>query len=155
MAVVDAAQLNCALSGLRQSHASAGALPEDALVSDLVILRVAAETLRRDFLEPLPGFHCNGMGRARHRVCCLAAAGDAGERKVFRGVAPDDIALLPGHAENLGTRAVDVNHRLRSQVADSGLEADPPIGRDKEKPVESDSAADETAKRYTDTAHLR
>ncbi len=37
-------------------------------------------------------------------------------------VAPYDVALLPGHAEHFSTGAMDVDHRLRPQVADAGLE---------------------------------
>ena len=59
----------------------------------------------------------------------LAAARDTGERKMFRGVAPNDVALFPWDTENLRARAMDVDNRLRAQVADAGLEADPPLGR--------------------------
>src|SRR5205814_11926 len=57
--------------------------------------------------------------------------------------------------ENFRTRAVDVNHRLRSQVADSGLELDPAIGRDDQKSVKSDGAAYVTTKGYADAAYFR
>src|SRR5205085_4080897 len=123
------------LSGLRESHTCA-ALPDNALIRDLVMLRLAAETVRSDFLELFPGVHRRRMRGPRHGVGRLAAAGNAGEWQVFRGVAPDDIALFPRDTENFGARAVDVDHRLRPQVADAGLEADPAIGRDHEKSVE-------------------
>ena len=143
MAVVDAAQLNRALSGLRQRHAAAVALAEDALVRDLVILGPAAETLRRDLLQLLPRVHRGRVCGARHRMGRLAAAGHAGERKIVGGVAPDDVALLPWHAENFRARAMDVDHRFSSQVADPGLEGDAAVRLYNEKSVEADRAADD------------
>ena len=122
VAVVDAAEFDGALRGLRQSHAGAAALAEDALVGDLVILGLAAEILGRDLLQLLLGVHRRRVRRARHRVRRLAAAGDAGPRQVLRRVAPGDVALLPRHAEHLGGHAVDVDHRLGAEVADAGLE---------------------------------
>ena len=147
--------MHSALGGLRQCHAGAAVLlAEDALVRDFVILRAAAETLGRDFLEPLPGCHRYRMRRARHRVCGLAAARHAGERQVLRGVAPDDIALFPGDAEHLRTHAMDVNDRLRPQIADAGLEGDPAVGLHDEKPVEADRAAVVNAQGYADATHF-
>jgi hypothetical protein len=74
---------------------------------------------------------------------------------VLGGVAPADVALVPRHAEHLGSDAVDVHHRLGPQIADSRLEADAAIGHDEKEPVEADRAADVTANRYADAAHLR
>src|SRR6202030_2885463 len=85
----------------------------------------------------------------------LAAAGDAGERKVVGSVAPDDITLFPWHTENFRTRAVDVDYRFSSKVADSGLEGDAAVRLYNEKPIEADRAADKTPERHADAAHLR
>ena len=74
MAVVRAAELDRALRRLRQRHAGAAALAEDALVGDLVILGLPAEILRRDLLQLLLRVHPRGVRRARHRVDGLAAA---------------------------------------------------------------------------------
>src|ERR1039457_1304459 len=95
MAIVDATQLNGVLRSLRQSHAGASTLTEYALVGDIVSLWLAAECLRRDFLELLLRVHRGRVRRACHCMGRLAAAGDAGERKVFRRVAPYNVALLP------------------------------------------------------------
>ena len=94
------------------------------------------------------------MGSPGHGVRRLAAAGYARERKMFRRITPHDIALFPGDAEGLRARAVDVDHGLRSQISNSGLEADPAIGRDDEKSVEADGATDVAAKRYADPAYF-
>ena len=48
-----------------------------------------------------------------------------------------------------------IHHRLRSQVADSGLESDVAIRLDDKKPVESDGAAHVTAQRNADAANFR
>src|SRR5882724_3710395 len=155
VAIINAAQLNRALSGLRECHAGSAPLSKNTLIGDLVILGPAAETLRCDLLEFLPGIHRRRMRRARHRVRCLAAAGDTRKRNVLRRVTPNHIALFPGDTENFRTRAVHVNHGLRSKIADSGLEADPAIGRDDQKSVEPDGAAYVTTEGYADAAHLR
>ena len=154
MAIIDAAQLYRALSGLGQCHAGSTPFSKDTLISDLVILRLAAETLRRDFLEPFPSGHRHRIRCACHRVCGLAAARHAGERQVLRGVAPDDIALVPGDAENLRSHAMDVNDRLRPQIANAGLEGDPAVGLHDEKPVEADRAAVVNAQGYADATHF-
>src|SRR5271167_3436680 len=155
VAIVDATQLNGVFRGLRQSHASASTLTEYALVGDIVSLRLAAELLRRDFLELLLGVHRGRVRRACHCVGCLAAAGNASERKVVRRVAPCNVALLPRNSQNLGACTVNVDHRFRPQVADSRLEGYSAIGLDDQKPVESDCAADVTAQRYADAANFR
>ena len=154
VAIVFAAEFNRALRRLRKSHPRAGALAEDALIRDLVILGFAAQALRGDLLELLPGIHRHRMGGAGHRVRRLAAAGHARERKMLRRVAPHDVALFPGDAENLRAGAMDIDHRFGSQISDSGLEAHPAIGRDDEQPVEADGAADVAAQRYADAAHF-
>src|SRR5271165_3976239 len=84
MAIVDATQLNGILRGLGQTHAGASTPTEYALIGDIVSLWLAAEFLRRDFLELLPGVHRGRVRRACHCVGRLAAAGNAGERKVIR-----------------------------------------------------------------------
>src|ERR1035441_4586720 len=134
------------LRRLRQSHTGTTALTEDALVGDHVILGPAAQILCRDFLKLLLGVHRCRMCCARHRVGRLTAAGYTGKGKVPRRVTPDDIALFPRHAQDLRAGPMYVNHGLRPEVADSGLEGDPSIRLDNEKPVESDRAANETAK---------
>src|SRR4029077_2587501 len=45
VAIIDAAQLYRALSGVRQRHAGSTALSKDTLIGDLVVLGPAAETL--------------------------------------------------------------------------------------------------------------
>src|SRR5580700_11005504 len=94
------------------------------------------------------------MRCSSHGMRRLAAAGDTCEWKMFRGVAPNDLALLPRDTENLRARAMDVDYGLRTQVADAGLEADPPLGRDNEKSVEAGRAADVATERYANAAHL-
>src|ERR1700676_101101 len=73
---------------------------------------------------------------------------------MFRRVAPHDIALFPRDAQNLRTCAVDVDHRLRSQISDSRLEADPAIGRDHKKSVKTGTAANVTAEGDAHAAHF-
>ena len=85
----------------------------------------------------------------------LAAAGHARKRKMLRRVAPHHVAFLPGDAEHFCAGTVDVNHRFCSQVSDSGLEAHPAIGRDHQKSVKADGAADVAAQRYANAAYLR
>src|ERR1019366_912141 len=70
------------------------------------------------------------------------------------GVTPHDVALFPGDAENLRTRAVDIDHRLRSQISNSGLEADPALGRDDEKSIEAGGAAYVAAERHAHPAYF-
>ncbi len=57
VAVVDAAQFDGALGGLRQGHARAAALAEDALAAHFVIFGLAAEILGRDLLQLVLGIH--------------------------------------------------------------------------------------------------
>ena len=85
----------------------------------------------------------------------LAAARHAGERKIVGSVAPDDVALFPWHSQNFRTRAMDVDYRFSSQVADAGLEGDAAVRLYNEKSVEADRAAHETTERDADAAHLR
>ena len=47
---------------MRQGHARATAFAEDALVGHLVVLGLAAEIFRRDFLQLLLRVHPRGMG---------------------------------------------------------------------------------------------
>src|SRR5271167_3176009 len=154
MAIVDATQLNGVLRGFRQSHAGASTLTEYALVGDIVSLWLAAEFLRRDFLELLLGVHRGRVRRACHCVGRLAAAGNASERQVVRRVAPCNVALLPRNSQNLGACTVNVDHRFRPQVADSRLEGYSAIGLDDQNPIETDRATDKTTERDADTAHL-
>src|SRR5580658_1779134 len=93
--------------------------------------------------------------RQSHAVSRLAAPGDAGERKILGRVPPHDVAFLPRHAENFRARAVHVNHRLRSQIADSRLKDDTAFGRDDQKPVEPDRASNITTQRHSDAANFR
>src|ERR1035437_6518972 len=155
VAIVDAAELNRVLRGLRQSHAGASAVAKYALVGNIIILRLAAELIGCNLLEFLPGIHRGRIGSACHCVGRLASAGNTGERKVLRRVAPYNIALLPRHSENFGSRAMHVDHRFRSEVADSGLEVHTPIRLDNEETIEADRATDETTQRNPDAAHLR
>ena len=133
VAVVDAAELDGALRGLRQGHARPAALAEHALVGDFVILGLAAEVLGRDFLQLLFRVHGGRVRRTRHGVGGLAAAGNASPRQILGRVAPGDVALFPGHAEHFGDHAVHVADRLRSEIADAGLDVDPAIGLDDEQ----------------------
>src|ERR1035437_1694129 len=155
VAIVNASQFNRMLRGLRQSHPGSAALAENTFVRDLVLFRFAAEFPGRDFLELLLGVHGRRIRRPRHRVGCLAAAGDAGKRKILRRAAPRHVAFLPWHAEDLGANAMYVNHRLCSQVADARLEVDPAIRLDNKKTIEPDRASNVTAQRYADAAHFR
>src|SRR5271165_6097811 len=154
MAIVDATQLNGILRGLRQSHAGATAPAENALLGNLVLLGAAAELLRRNLLEFLLGVHRGRVRRACHGMGRLAAAGNAGERKVLRRVAPYNVALLPRNSQNFGARTVNVAHRFRTQVADSRLEGYSAVGLDDQNPIEADRATDKTTERDADAAHL-
>src|ERR1700733_194388 len=155
MAVVDAAEFNRVLRGLRQSHAHATAFAENAFVRDHILLWLAAQFLRRDLLKPLLSGHRRGIPCPRHGMRRLTSAGNTGERQISRRVAPDNIAFFPRHAENLCTGAMHIHHRLGSEVADSRLESDAAIWFDDEKPVESDGAANVTAERHAHTANFR
>src|ERR1017187_9132583 len=155
MAIVDAAQFNYMFRCLRQRHAGATAFAENAFVRYHVLLRLAAKFLRRDFLKLLLSSHRRGVCCPRHGVRRLTSAGDAGERKISRRVAPDYVAFFPRHAENLRTRAMYIHHRLGSKVADSRLEGDASIRLDDEKPVESDRASDVTTQRNANAANFR
>src|ERR1700722_1757677 len=154
MAIVRTAEFDGALGGLRESHTRSGSLPKDAFIRDQVILGFTAETRRRDFFKFLRSIHGDRMRGPRHRVSRLAASGHARIRKMLRRVAPYDIALFPGDAQNLRTCAVNVDHRLGSQIADSRLELDPALGRDDEQSIEAYRAADVTAKRYANSARF-
>src|ERR1022692_1775125 len=140
---------------LRQRHAGATAFAENAFVRYHVLLRLPAKFLRRDFLKLLLSGHRRGVGCPRHGVRRLTSAGDAGERKISRRVAPDYVAFFPRHAENLRPRAMYIHHRLGSQVADSRLESDAAIRLDDEKPVKSDGATNVTAQRNANAANFR
>src|SRR5450755_2246349 len=155
MAIVDTAEFNRVLRGLREGHAGATAFAENAFVRYDVLLRLAAKFLRGDFLKLLLSGHRRGIRRPCHGVRRLASAGDASERKISRRVTPDYVAFFPRHAENLGPRAMYIHHRLGSEVADPGLEGDSSIRLDDEKTVESDDATNVTAQRNADTANFR
>ena len=88
VAVVDAAQLDGALGGLRQRHAGAAAFAEDALVGDLVVLGLAAEILAAICCSLSLASIADGVRRARHGVGGLAAAGRAGPRQVLAPCCP-------------------------------------------------------------------
>ena len=86
--VVFAAQLNRALRGLRQGHAPAAALAEDALVGDFILLRFAAVSLGGNLLQLLFRIHRHGVCRSCHGVRRLAATGNAGPRQVLARYCP-------------------------------------------------------------------
>src|SRR5271170_3547771 len=155
MTIVDATEFNRMFRRLRQTHASATAFAENAFVRYHVLLWLAAEFLRRDLLKLLSGSHCRGICGTRHGVGCLTSAGDTGEWKISRRVAPDYVAFFPRHSENLRPRAMYIDHRLGSQVSDSGLESNPAIRLDNEKPVESDGAANVAAQRNPNAPNFR
>ncbi len=155
MAIIDAAQFDRMLRGLRKRHPRAAALAEDAPVGNVVMFRADRRvTWRRSSCSRVLHSVRHRIRRPRHGMGGLAAAGDTGKRQILRGIAPDDIAHLPRHAEYLRTCAMDIDHRFRSQIADSRVEADPALGSYDHQPIESDRAADITAKRYADAAHL-
>ena len=61
--------------------------------------------------------------------------------RCFARVAEHDVALLPGHVEHLGRRPVDVEQRVRAEIANARLERDAAVRLDDEEPVEADRAA--------------
>ncbi len=88
------------------------------------------------------------------RMNRLAAAGHAAPRKMLRRVAPGHVRLFPRHPDHLGGNALAVDHRLGAEVADAGVHVHVAVGLDDEQAVESGRAADETADRDADAAHL-
>ena len=128
VAVVDAAELDGALRGLRQGHARAAAFAEDALVRHLVILGLAAEILRGDLLQFLASRPSPPRDAARVMAWVVWLPPEMQRpRQILRRVAPGDVALLPRHAEHFGGHAVHVADRFGTEVADAGLDANPAI----------------------------
>ena len=154
MTVVDAAQLNRFLSSLSQRHAGAAALAEDTFVGDLVILRIAAQALGGDLLQPLLGLHADGVCGAGHGVRGLAAARHTAPRHVLTVRAPAHVALLPRHTQHFGGHAMHIDDSFRSEVADSGLEADASVGFDQRQAIETRRTADVATHGDADAAHF-
>src|ERR1017187_2897555 len=140
---------------LRQRHAGATAFAENAFVRYHVLLRLAAKFLRRDFLKLLLSSHRRGVCCPRHGVRRLTSAGDAGERKISRRVAPDYVAFFPRHAENFCPRSMHIHHRPGSRVANSRREGYASIRLEEEKHVESDVAPNVGAQRTATAASFR
>ena len=84
VAVVDAPELDSALSRLCQTHSWTAALADDALVRNFVIVGLAAQIPCRDLLQLLPSVHGHRMRGARHRVSRLAAARRTSPGQVLR-----------------------------------------------------------------------
>src|SRR5208337_3181531 len=154
VAIVDAAEFNRIFRGLCQTHARAAPLAKNPFVGDLILLWSSAELFGSDLLKLLLGVHRSSIRGPRHRVRGLAAAGNTSKWKVLCRVAPNDFAFFPRHAKNFCARAVNVDHRLGSQVADARLETDTAIWPDDEQPVEPNRAANVTAQRDTNAANL-
>ena len=141
VAVELAAERNRACGGLRVGQASRRiAFPEHALVADRVVVRRAAEILRRDLLQLLLRVHRAGVIRARHRVRRLAADREAGPRQALARVAPVDDDLVPRHLEHVGGDAREIDHRMRAEIADAGLHVQLAVGPDRHQSVEADRA---------------
>ena len=117
MSVVGPSQLNRPLGSLSQSHPCSTASAKDAFIGNFVLLWLAAKSLRGDLLQLFLRIHRCRVGSACHRVCGLAAPRYTSEGKVLRRVSPRNLALFPGNAKNFCTGAVDVDHRLGSEVA--------------------------------------
>ena len=59
-----------------------------------------------------------------------------------------------GTPEHFSAHAVYVDHRLRPQVADSGLEPHPAIRLDDQNSIEAGGTADITTERHADATHF-
>ena len=151
-----AAERDRARRGLRVGQAARRiALPEHALVADRVVVRRAAEILRRDLLQLLLRVHRAGMIRPRHRMRRLAADRQAGPRQALAGVAPVDDDLLPRHLEHVGRDAREIDHRVRAEIADAGLHVQLAVRTDRHQAVEADRSGAVRSDRDADAAHLR
>jgi hypothetical protein len=83
VSIVNTAELHRMLRGLRQRHPPATALAEDALIANVVMIRLTAEFLGGDLLQPRLAFLRHRIRGPRHGVGGLAAAGDAGKRQIL------------------------------------------------------------------------
>src|SRR5579872_1653443 len=97
VAVVNATELNCISGRLCQGDPSA-AFAKNSLIGNFILLGSAAKFSCCNLLKLLLSIHCRCMCSPRHGVCGLAAAGNASKRKIFPGIAPYDLAFVPGHA---------------------------------------------------------
>ena len=75
--VVNPAQFDGVLRGLRQGHASAATFVEHALVRNFVLLGLSAMNFGADLLQLAFGIERGGVGGAAHGMSGLAASGDA------------------------------------------------------------------------------
>ncbi len=113
VAIVDAAELNSALRGFCQGHSRASTLSEDAFIGDVVIVRLAAKILGRNFLQLFSRVHGDRMRGARHGMGRLAATGRAGPGQILPCVTPCDFTFFPRHAKQFGDHAMHVRPGLR------------------------------------------
>src|SRR5205823_10366499 len=70
------------------------------------------------------------------------------------GVAPNDIALFPGHTEFFGDDTVNINNGFCAEIADAGLNDDAAVGLDEEQPVVTNGSGEKAAGRNADSANF-
>ena len=128
--------------------------PDTRSFGQRVLLRASAKRAGGDLLNLLDGVSRRCVRGARVRVDRLAAAGHAAPGQVLARVAPDHVALLPGHVEHLGRDALHIAERLGAEVADARVQAKPAIGQQHEQAIETGRARDKRADGHTGAAHL-
>src|SRR6201999_4568685 len=114
LATVLAAELDRALRGLRVGQAAARrAFREYAVAVDVVIIRLAAEILRRDLFQLLQGIHRRDIVGACHRERGVAAELTDVPWKILAGVTSHDLALVPVELEHFGRNSRGAGMRER------------------------------------------
>ena len=145
VAVVNSAQLDRVLGGLRQSHAGAAAFAEHALVGDFIILGLSAKIFRGDLLQLLLARPSPPRDAARVIACVVWLPPETQVHGRFFAELPQVISHFSHGTPSISaaTRWTSL-HRFRAEIADARLDVDLAIGLDHEKPVETDRAADVT-----------
>ncbi len=155
VSIVASAEGDGASRRLRIGQAAPGAAaPEHPLAAKLVFVRTAAEIAGGDLLELPSCVHGARVVRARHRVRGLAAHREAGVGKRAIGAAPHDLHPVPRHGQQFCRDTCEIEHGVRTQIADTALHVQPAVGTDGHQAVVSDRPRRVRADRDTHAADL-
>ncbi len=137
VAVELAAHPDGELRSHRIGDAASAALVEHALTVDVVVVGLATELLRGDFLQLVERVRGGNEVRAAHGERRIAAELADVPRQVLAAVAALDHAVLPVVFEHFGGHARGAGVRERAEVADAGVNVQHAIRRDTHQAVEA------------------